>query len=202
MTTLDTSFSPASARTSLPATGRVLFSLLERMEYGALTLTTPDGMTHRFGPGGTCGGMQGEADLVFRDWALCGKVIAGGDVAFGEAYMEGRWDTTDLMTLLTVMACNQRPLELAFYGRWWRQLVFRARHLLRTNSKRQAKKNIVAHYDLGNDFYGLWLDATMTYSAALFGHDRTVATEVAQNAKYARILKEIGASVGRTPAPS
>jgi cyclopropane-fatty-acyl-phospholipid synthase len=196
MTTLSTSFAPAPARTPLPATGRILFSLLERMEYGALTLTTPDGLTHRFGPGGSCGGMQGEADLVIRDWALCREVMTGGDVAFAEAYIDGRWDSTDLTTLLTVMACNQRALELVFYGRWWRQLVFRIRHLLRANSKRQARKNIVAHYDLGNAFYALWLDSSMTYSAALFERDHSVSTEVAQNAKYARILNQIAPPSG------
>ena len=159
---LGTSLASSQERTPLPATGRLLFSLLERMELGRLTLTTPDGLTRRFGPGGPIGELSGEADLTLHDWKICRDVVTGGDVAFAEAYMQGRWDTHDLPSLLCVIAANQRALELAFYGRWWRQLAFRLRHLLRENTRRQARRNIVAHYDLGNDFYKLWLDPGMT----------------------------------------
>jgi cyclopropane-fatty-acyl-phospholipid synthase len=194
MTTLDTSLPGGVRRASLPTTGRLFFALLERMEYGALTLTTPDGITRRFGPGTTANAPAGlalEADLTMRDWKLCRDVVTGGDVAFAEAYMADRWHTNDLTTLLTVIAFNQRALEIAFYGSWWRQLAFRLRHLLRSNTKRRARKNIVAHYDLGNDFYRLWLDPTMTYSAALFEGDARRTLADAQGAKYARILAEL-----------
>jgi cyclopropane-fatty-acyl-phospholipid synthase len=194
MTTLETSLPGGAHRHSLPATGRLFFALLERMEYGALSLTTPDGMTRRFGPGAAANspaGIRAEADLTICDWKLCRDVVTGGDVAFAEAYMDGRWRTNDLTSLLSVIAFNQRALELAFYGRWWRQLAFRLKHLLRSNSKRRARKNIVAHYDLGNDFYRLWLDPTMTYSAAMFEGDGTGSLANAQNNKYARILSEL-----------
>ncbi len=199
MTTLETSLPGRARRASLPATGRLLFALLERMEYGALRLTTPDGNTRRFGPGtasNASAGVTVEADLTLRDWKLCRDVITGGDIAFAEAYVNGRWHTNDLTTLLTVIAFNQRALELAFYGSWWRQLAFRLKHLLRSNSKRRARKNIVAHYDLGNDFYRLWLDPTMTYSAALFEGDTARSFSIAQRAKYARILSELRLSPG------
>jgi cyclopropane-fatty-acyl-phospholipid synthase len=194
MTTLDTSLPGGTRRASLPTTGRLFFALLERMEYGALTLTTPDGITRRFGPGVAANPSTGtavEADLTMRDWKLCRDVVTGGDVAFAEAYMDDRWHTNDLTTLLTVIAFNQRALELAFYGSWWRQLAFRFKHLLRSNSKRRARKNIVAHYDLGNDFYRLWLDPTMTYSSAMFEGDAHRSLAQAQGAKYARILSEL-----------
>jgi cyclopropane-fatty-acyl-phospholipid synthase len=194
MTTLETSLPGGAHRPSLPATGRLFFALLERMEYGALSLTTPDGVTRRFGPGAAANspaGIRAEADLTMRDWKLCRDVVAGGDVAFAEAYMDDRWRTNDLTSLLTVIAFNQRALELAFYGRWWRQLAFRLKHLLRSNSKRRARKNIVAHYDLGNDFYHLWLDPTMTYSAAMFEGDGTRSLGNAQDTKYARILSQL-----------
>src|SRR5260221_8327209 len=110
--------------------------------------------------------------------------------------MDGRWESSDLGALLTVVAFNQRALELAFYGRWWRQLAFRLKHLMRSNSRRRARRNIVAHYDLGNDFYRLWLDPTMTYSSALFGDDATLPLAKAQQAKYARILRELGVGPG------
>jgi cyclopropane-fatty-acyl-phospholipid synthase len=196
MNTLDPPFSSAARRASLPATARILFTLLERMEFGALTLTTPDGITRRFGPGGSVGLLDGEVDLTLRDWKLCGDVLTGGDVAFAEAFMEDRWATSDLTALLTLIALNQRALEIAFYGRWWRQLVFRARHLLRSNTKRRARRNVVAHYDLGNDFYGLWLDETMSYSSALFGDDVSRPLASAQDAKYERILHRLAPKDG------
>jgi cyclopropane-fatty-acyl-phospholipid synthase len=196
MNTLDSAFSPGARRASLPPTARILFTLLERMDFGALTLTTPDGITRRFGPGGSVGTLDGEVDLTLRDWKLCGDVLTGGDVAFAEAFMDDRWETSDLTALLTLIALNQRALEVAFYGRWWRQLVFRAKHLLRSNTKRRARRNIVAHYDLGNDFYGLWLDSTMSYSSALFGGDLSRSLSSAQEAKYRRILQELAPEEG------
>jgi cyclopropane-fatty-acyl-phospholipid synthase len=189
MTALDSSLASGARRKSLPATGHLLFALLERMECGALTLTAPDGVTRRFGPGASAGSR--EAAVTLRDWKICRDVVTGGDVAFAEGYMDGRWDTSDLCTLLTLVAFNQRALEAAFYGRWWRQLAFRLRHLLRSNSRRRARRNVVAHYDLGNDFYRLWLDPTMTYSAALFDGNTGRSLADAQTAKYERILREL-----------
>ncbi len=194
MTTLDSSLPGGARHRSLPTTGRLFFVLLERMEYGALTLTTPDGITRRFGAGArgvSSARIAAQADLTIRDWKLCRDVVTGGDIAFAQAYMEGRWHTNDLTALLTVIAFNQRALELAFYGSWWRQLAFRLKHFLRSNSKRRARKNVVAHYDLGNDFYCLWLDPTMTYSAALFEGESHRSLADAQAAKYARILSEL-----------
>jgi cyclopropane-fatty-acyl-phospholipid synthase len=196
MNTLDSPYSSGARRTSLPATARILFTLLERMDFGALTLTTPDGITRRFGPGGSVGALDGEVDLTLRDWKLCGDVLTGGDVAFAEAFMDDRWQTSDLTALLTLIALNQRALEVAFYGRWWRQLVFRAKHLLRSNTKRRARRNVVAHYDLGNDFYKLWLDPTMSYSSALFGGDLSRSLASAQEEKYERILRQLAAKDG------
>ena len=194
MTALHPSFTAGAGHAALPATGRLFFALLERMDYGGLMLTTPDGVTRRFGPGAAPGAnasVPAEADLTIRDWKLCRDVVTGGDVAFAEAYMDGRWETNDLDALLTVIAFNERALQLAFYGQWWRQLVFRVKHLLRSNSRRRARKNIVAHYDLGNDFYRLWLDPTMSYSSALFDGDSQRSLPDAQQAKYERILEQL-----------
>ena len=199
MTSLESPLTHDARRESPPAAGRLVLSLLERLGAGSLVFTSPDGVTRRFGPGGALGPrptLPREADLRLRDWAVCRRVIVGGDVAFAEAYMDGLWDTTDLVALLTVVAFNRRSLEGAFYGRRWRQLLFRLRHLLRSNSRRRARRNIVAHYDLGNDFYRLWLDPTMTYSSALFGGDATRPLAEAQQAKYSRILRELAATPG------
>ena len=199
MTSLDSPLAHDARRASPPASARLVLALLERLGSGSLFFTSPDGVTRRFGPGGALGlrsALPREADLRLRDWTVCRRILVGGDVAFAEAYMDGLWDTTDLVALLTVAAFNQRALERAFYGRGWRQLVFRLRHLLRSNSRRRARRNIVAHYDLGNDFYRLWLDPTMTYSSALFGDDATLPLAEGQQAKYERILRELGVAPG------
>ena len=190
------SFGYSSARGAgfVPAAGRLLFALLERMEYGELALNAPDGVARRFGGGSSPGAQRIapiEADLVLRDWGVCREVMRGGDVAFAEAYMDGRWDTSDLVALLTAVAFNQRALERAFYGRWWRQALLRLRHLARSNTRRCARRNAYAHYDLGNDFYRLWLDSTMSYSAALFEGNPSRSLAAAQQAKYQRMLQSL-----------
>jgi cyclopropane-fatty-acyl-phospholipid synthase len=176
-----------------PPAARLLFALLTRLDRGELTIHTPAGTTHRFGRDRDA---AGRAEFAFHDWRLARDVLSGGDVAFAEAYMDGRWDTSDLGALLTVLAHNQPALERAFYGRAWQQALFRLKHWLNANSKRQARKNIVAHYDLGNDFYRLWLDPSMTYSAAWFGGDAQRDFVAAQTAKYERILAELALPPG------
>lgn len=178
----------ARDRARVPVAARLLLSLLGRVRVGDLTLRAPDGALHHFGSAPSSGA---RAELTLHDWAVARDVLTGGDVAFAEAYMEGRWDTPDLTALLTVLAANQQALEQVFYGRAWQRALLRLRHWLRANSRRQAKRNVVEHYDLGNDFFALWLDPTMTYSSALFGGDRTQALAVAQEAKYRRILDEL-----------
>ena len=183
---------PAAPHHAPPA-ARLLFALLTRLAHGEVVLRTPDGMAHRFGSGH---GAAGRADLTFNDWRVAREVLTRGDVAFAEAYMDGRWETPDLTALLTVLACNQQALERAFYGHAWQRTLFRLRHWLNANTRRQARRNIVAHYDLGNDFYRLWLDPTMTYSSALFGDDPTQSLAAAQQAKYVRILDELALPPG------
>jgi cyclopropane-fatty-acyl-phospholipid synthase len=196
MNTLDTAFHPMSPR--LPAAGRLLSALLNRLDVGSVELTTPEGATLRFGPGGAPaeGTKATPAVLVFRDWGIAGEALKGGDVAFAESYMEGRWDTPDLTQLLTVLAANQSALERAFYGRWWARSLLRLKHFLNANTKRQSRKNILAHYDLGNAFYSLWLDPTMTYSSALFDGRFDADLNHAQHAKYARLLGELELAPG------
>jgi len=196
MTTLDTPI--AAPRSRMPAAARLLVALLHRLEAGSVELTAPDGARHTFGPGGAPApnARPVPAILAFRDWNVASDALKGGDVAFAESYMEGRWETPDLTQLLSVLAANQSALERAFYGRWWTRTLLRLKHYLNANTKRQARRNILAHYDLGNAFYRLWLDPTMTYSSALFDgrFDRPLA--VAQQAKYDRMLGELGLSPG------
>jgi cyclopropane-fatty-acyl-phospholipid synthase len=186
------------ARFSAPAAAQILFALLDRLRIGAVELSTPDGRTRVFGPGGAPaqGAAATPAAIALHDWRVASDALTGGDVAFAEAYIEGRFETPDLTHLLTVLAANQAPLERAFYGNVWMRSLLRLRHLLRSNTRRGARKNIVAHYDLGNDFYALWLDPTMTYSSALFGDDREQSLQNAQRAKCARVLAELALPPG------
>jgi cyclopropane-fatty-acyl-phospholipid synthase len=180
------------APSGAPASARLLLALLGRLARGEVLLTTPDGALHAFGQSG-----QGErAEISFRDWRIAREVLVGGDVAFGQAYIDGRWDTPDLVALLTVLARNEQALERAFYCHGWQRAFYRLRHWLNANTKRRSRRNILAHYDLGNDFYRLWLDPTMTYSAALFEGDLQRPLEAAQVAKYQRILGQLELAPG------
>lgn len=169
-----------------PIFARAAFSVLRRIRYGSLVLTTPDGESHRFqGPeSGT------RADLRLADWKVVNQLMRSADIGMAECYRDGRISSSDWTALLTFFAENSKPLEDVFYGNKLAVVFYRLMHWLRSNSKRQAKKNISAHYDLSNDFYSLWLDRSMTYSSGI-GVAGCVAKgtmEAAQTAKYERIL--------------
>ena len=190
MSATDTTFPPLPP--SLPIAARVLFKLLGGLRHGRITATLPDKSRHEFGA--ATHGVH--AHIEIHDLAICTQILTGGDVAFGEGYFNGMWDSPDLVLLLTLLAKNQNELMPAFYGRGWKGGLFKLRHLLRNNSKKQARKNIEAHYDLGNTFYREWLDSTMTYSSALFNGNLQGDFAAAQIAKYERILSEINAPIG------
>jgi len=175
----------------VPAAGRLLLALLARVERGAIVVEKPDGTSRRFGAP-----RAEPAALSIHDWRMARDTMQRGDVGFAEAYIAGHWDTPDLVRLLTLLAVNQPALERAFYGRRLATLLLRMRHWLNANTRRQARKNIVAHYDLGNDFYRLWLDETMTYSSALFDGDHGKPLPLAQHAKYQRMLAQLALPAG------
>ncbi len=126
---------------------------------------------------------------------LFARVAREGELGFCEAYLDGWWDTPDLQVLLDVLLSSQnwvrRSHPTAALVRAYEQFM----HWMKSNSKAQAKKNISAHYDLGNAFYGRWLDPTMTYSSAIFDHPAEDLS-AAQTRKYARICDGIGAAPG------
>lgn len=181
---------PASSRNT-----RTVLSLLEPLSGGCLQLELPGGERHRFGDGPVT------AALRVHDEALFSRVLAHGDIGLAESYIAGEWDAGeghDLAEVLTLLASNHAALRRAVYGSWPRLLMARVRHLLNRNSRNGSQRNIMAHYDLGNDFYRHWLDDTMSYSSALYlpGQDGTL--EDAQRAKYRRILNRLhgGAPAG------
>lgn len=164
--------------------------LLNSLRGGQLEMGWPDGSSDWFGEGAR------KVHLQVRDMAMFEQVLARGDIGFAESYLDGHWDSPDLTALLTLLADNRDALRRAVYGSWRSLLAARVRHWLNGNSKAGSKRNIMAHYDLGNDFYKLWLDPSMTYSSAWFSQpDQTL--ESAQRAKYQRMLDRLGAQPGR-----
>ena len=171
---------------------RVALAAVQRLHAGRLALTLPDGTTRTVeapghGPAG---------DLTIRSWAFFGRVLSSGDIGFAEAYMAGECETSDLVTLIELLAANEAALGRMTKPGRAKGLLLRLAHLRRPNDRHGARRNIAAHYDLGNEFYRLWLDPTMTYSSALFGGDRSRSLEHAQEAKYNRILDRLGARSG------
>ncbi|WP_426112041.1 class I SAM-dependent methyltransferase [Massilia sp. PWRC2] len=169
-----------------PAAARVILSLLARLRHGALTVHLPDGAVRHFGSGDSQAIV-----LELKNWNLFTAALRSGDIGFAEAYIAGDWSTTDLPALIELMARNRDTIEQLVYGSWWGSLVYRLRHLLNRNSKSGSRKNIHAHYDIGNAFYRLWLDPSMTYSSALYGELTGDNLELAQAAKYRRILDQL-----------
>ena len=192
MSASDTTLSALSP--SLPIAARVLFKLLGSLRHGHLTATLPDKSRYEFGTDAQGQGIHAYIDIF--DLGICKQILTGGDVAFGEGYFNGAWDSPDIVALLTLLAKNQNELMPAFYGKGWKGWLFKLRHVLRANSKKQARKNIEAHYDLGNAFYNEWLDSTLTYSSAIFNGNLHGDLGAAQIAKYERILAEINPPVG------
>ncbi len=174
-----------------PATCRVL-ALLERIAGGILEVRLPDGSSRLFGAG------EHSVTLQVHDEAMFGQVLARGDIGLAEAYLDGHWDSPDLAGLLALLARNRDALRKAVYGSWRNLLAARVRHWLNGNSRAGSKRNIMAHYDLGNDFYRLWLDRSMSYSAAIFGADDGADLECAQRTKYRRILRRLQAGPGQS----
>ncbi|MDX5363950.1 MAG: cyclopropane-fatty-acyl-phospholipid synthase family protein [Pseudazoarcus pumilus] len=175
----------------LPATTRLALELLEGLQGGALAVELPDGHQVRVGHGGLV------AHWRVRDHAVFEAALARGDIGLAEAWMDGLWETDELSAMLTLLSSNRAVLGRAVYGRALRLMAARLWHLLRANTRRGSRRNIEAHYDLGNDFYTLWLDETMTYSAAVFeSADESLAD--GQRRKYRRILDRLGARPGQT----
>lgn len=177
-----------------PASARFIIKLLERMTEGSLTVTFPNGSSARFGSA------EPHGEIVLHNWNVCDAALKTGDIGFGETYIAGDWSTPNLATLMQVMVSNRNQIEAVIYGKWWGKLLYRIKHLLNRNTRKGSRKNIHAHYDIGNAFYTEWLDPTMTYSSALYSGtanpltpdlDDMQSLSLAQTAKYQRILDEL-----------
>jgi cyclopropane-fatty-acyl-phospholipid synthase len=143
---------------------RLLRRLLARLQVGRI---------HVILPSGRCMTVDGiapgpEATVRIRNWRLVNRILLGGDMGVAEGYMAGDWDSPDLAALLDLSLRNERALTDLIRQPWPVRLLARLRHALHANTPRGSRRNIAVHYDLGNAFYGHWLDETMSYSSALF----------------------------------
>ena len=172
---------------SLSRDSKLVMQLLEKIQFGRLELRLPDGSCQVFGEG------EHGVSLHVHDEVMFSQILARGDIGLAEAYIDGAWDAPDLTGVMTLLAKNRDALRTAVYGRWQSLLLARIRHWLNNNSKTGSRKNIMAHYDLGNDFYKLWLDPSMSYSSALYRAVDGGDLESAQRAKYRRILRRLKA---------
>ena len=167
------------------------FDMVGRMANGQLDFVLPDGRVFRSkaeNPGP-------EAVVHIHNPDCFARLVREGDLGFCDAYLEGWWSTPDLQALLDLVHADNDALFDGFPGTGIVRAYERARHWLRSNSKTQARKNISYHYDLGNDFYGLWLDPSMTYSSALFEPGQE-SLEAAQEAKYASMVDQMDVVAG------
>lgn len=170
---------------------RKIQSLLARARHGTLTLQGPDSDTRVYGSGQAPHGM-----ITVHDPAVFDLALKSGDIGFAEAYINRLWTTPDLSQLLQWALVNRRALEDVIYGHWWGRLFYLLRHWSRRNTRQNSARNIHAHYDLGNDFYRLWLDPSMNYSSAWFEGDLQKPLQQAQQAKMRRALEQVSLRAG------
>ena len=168
----------------MPFLARQLQHLLSQIAYGDITVVLPNGETLRRqapNPGPT-------AKLVIRRWRAIWRLMAGGEIGLADAFIAGDWWTPNLVAFLEFGARNDTGMQASISGSRAQRLLVRLRHWRNRNTRRGSRRNIAAHYDLGNAFYELWLDRGMQYSSALFKvSDQPL--EAAQNAKLARVLE-------------
>ena len=162
---------------------------LNHIEYGALTVTTPDGKSYAYN--GPQAGV--EANFILHDWRAVSALSSRGDIGLAEGYRDGWWSSDDLVNLFYFGLQNELTLNNYIFGTVLSRVVTKFAYLFTQNTLRGSRKNIHAHYDLGNDFYKLWLDPTMTYSSAIF-QDQTDDLTAAQHRKYDRILDRLDTS--------
>lgn len=179
-----------TGQANLPRWFARVFSVSKDLRNGRLDFVLPDG--RRFRAEGANPGPQ--AELRVHDPDVFARLIREGDLGFCEAYLEGGWSSPDLMAFMNLIHADNDELYDGFPGMALLRRYEAFRHWLRGNSRAQARRNIAAHYDLGNEFYALWLDPSMTYSSALYRNAATL--EEAQRAKYAALVDALHVAPG------
>jgi cyclopropane-fatty-acyl-phospholipid synthase len=181
----------AKGQTGLPRYFAQVFEVAQSLDNGRLDFVLDDGRVFR-----AEGRHPGPVAVIeVHNADLFARLIREGDLGFLEAYMDGWWTTPDLQAFMDLVHARNDALYDGFPGMGLVRAFENLRHWLHGNSRRQARKNIAAHYDLGNDFYRLWLDETMTYSSALFRSGQE-PMERAQRQKYESMVDQMGAQPG------
>jgi cyclopropane-fatty-acyl-phospholipid synthase len=160
--------------------------MLEQLEVGAVEVRLPDGRVRVFGAPDA----ELRSTIDVHDWRFLTSLLHGASVGVGESYMAGYWTSADLVSLIRIVIANRRALRRITPAAVLNIAGDKLIHAMRANRLGQSKRNIQAHYDLSNELYSLFLDDTMTYSAAYFP-DPTVTLEEAQEAKYARLAEKV-----------
>lgn len=190
----DASFQPSPPATSvrevsalrIPIAARLVFSALARIRGGGIDVRLPGGETLRLGDG------AGRAiPLRIHDYRFATRVLRNGDIGFAESWMAREWETPVLADLLVLLANNIERFQREFEGGFLGKTLNWLRHLANDNTRAGARRNILAHYDLGNAFYEAWLDASMTYSSARFDRPGADTLEAAQREKYRALAQHL-----------
>ncbi|MBE7636614.1 methyltransferase domain-containing protein [Sneathiella sp. P13V-1] len=169
-----------------------LLHTFKKIREGQLVVILPDGIRYQFGN-------DPETELIaeirFFSYEAPKQILKAGDIGFGESYISGEWESPDLLSLMRLLLANEQAFNSGLAASSFTKLNALYRRLFKRNNLRNSKKNIEYHYDLGNDFYSLWLDPTMTYSSAIF-EDPEDDLEKAQLRKYTRIGEIAGIKAG------
>jgi cyclopropane-fatty-acyl-phospholipid synthase len=194
MSSLSTSLRAARPAGSIleRAAWRAAMAMASRIRIGRLTVVAPDGRRRTFGDPAS----ERTAEIVVHDRAAALRVVMNGETGAGEAYVDGQWSSPDLAGLLSLAALNREALDLS--GGPWHALTRIpkiVRHRVRRNTVRGSRRNIEAHYDLGNEFYELFLDETMTYSSAVFASAGQSLADAQRN-KYRLMAERAGLRSG------
>ncbi|WP_019955089.1 SAM-dependent methyltransferase [Yoonia vestfoldensis] len=178
-------------QTGLPRYFSNVFDSLKTMKRGRIDIILPDG--RHFRAEGAEPGYVAEVHVHNAD--VFARTLREGDLGFCEAYMDGWWSTPDLMAFMDLVHDDMEHIYDGFPGQFLVRFYEQMRFWLQNNSKKQARKNISYHYDLGNEFYGLWLDDTMTYSSAKFVTGQE-SMEAGQIEKYKSMVDQMGVQPG------
>lgn len=189
MTSFDTTSDTLAPDSSAPGAldriaTRLVLRALEGLDGGAVVLALPDGTTRRFGREGAR-----PIHLVARSWRPLRALVLRGDLGAAETFLDGEWSTDDLPGLVRLFVANAALFDRETWLTRVASAGNRLLHALNRNTRAGSRRNIRAHYDLGNDLYRLFLDPSMTYSCALFETGRETLEE-AQRKKLRRIAEK------------
>ena len=159
----------------------LFISTLKKCTKGSIMITDPSGEIVEIN-----NNSEVTADIKINDWSIINNLIKNGDVGFASDYRDGKWSSTNLKDLFTFVIINDKTLSRLLFGQIITRFFSNIKYIFNKNTIKGSKKNIEAHYDLGNNFYKIWLDKSLTYSSALFTDENTSLFDAQMN-KYKRI---------------